>query len=65
MLFFFKFYRLPTEKKNAATHRFLSVNGKSSKKSMAHRGETTRFTMLFFEVLLFTDKKRHDIFWFV
>ena len=37
--------------------RFLSVNGKTSKKSMAHRGETAQSAMLFFEVLPFTDKK--------
>ena len=30
---------------------FLSVSGKSSKKSMAHRGEMTRSAMLFFEAL--------------
>ena len=36
---------------------FLSVNNKTSKKSMAHRGETARFVMLFFEVIPFTDKK--------
>ena len=35
---------------------FLSVNGKASKKSMAHGGETTRSAMLFFEVLPFADK---------
>ena len=36
--------------------RFLSVNGKTLKKSMAHRGETTLSTVLFFEDLPFTDK---------
>ena len=35
-------------------HRFLSVNGKSSKKSMANRSETTVSNMLFFEVLQFS-----------
>ena len=40
--------------KDAAS--FLSVNGKTSKKSMAHRGETTQSTMLLFEVLQLTDK---------
>ena len=40
-------------------HPFLSVNRKTSKKSMTRRGEMTQYTMLFFEFLLFTDKKKH------
>ena len=46
---------------NYAALSFLSVNGKTSKKIMTHRGETTRSAMLFFEVLPFTNKKRHDV----
>ena len=40
---------------------FLSVNGNTSNKSMAHCSETTRSAMLFFEVLPFTDKKQCDV----
>ena len=43
----------------------LSVNGKTSKKSMAHREETARCAMLFFELLPFTDKTNMTLFWCV
>ena len=38
--------------------RFLSVNGKPSKKNPTYRGESTRYAMLFFEVLSINDEKR-------
>ena len=44
------------ETPNDAASFFLSVNSKTLKKSIAHRGETTRSAMVFFEVLPFTDK---------
>ena len=70
-MFFLSFtvYRQKTTRRcsgvKALTHltplrRFLLVKGKTSKKSMANRGETARSAMLFFEDLLVTDKKRRD-----
>ena len=40
------------------SRRFLSVNSKSSKKSMTDRVVSSRWAMLFFEILPYTYKKR-------
>ena len=42
-----------------------SVNGQTSKKSMAHRGKIAQSAMLFVEVLLFTDNATAKRAWFV
>ena len=42
-----------------------SVNGKTSKISMAHRVVSSLCAMLFFQVLLFTDKNNATTFWCV